>query len=201
MQVITPKERERDDFYATEPKAIDYLLEGGAEINKNVWECCCGQGHLSKRLEELGYNVKSTDLIERGYGVGGVDFLQQTEVFDGDILTNPPYKYATEFCYKALELVNNGNKVFMFVRLQFLEGKSRYELFQKHKPRCVYVSSCRLKCAIGGNFDDMTRSAICYAWIEFQKGYQGPTELRWINSGQNKNQLSLDLQLDGESEV
>lgn len=81
----TERERERNDFYATEPKAIDYLLEGGAEINKNVWECCCGQGHLAERLKEHGYNVKATDLIDRGYGTGGVDFLQQAEVLFVDL--------------------------------------------------------------------------------------------------------------------
>lgn len=177
----TERERERDDFYATDPKAVDCLLQGGAELNKNIWECCCGQGHLAERLKEHGYNVKATDLIDRGYGTGGVDFLQQTEVFDGDILTNPPYKYATEFCYKALELVNDGNKVFMFLRLQFLEGKSRYELFQKYNPKCVYISSSRLNCAKGGDFKKYKASAICYAWFEFQKGYKGITQLKWIN--------------------
>lgn len=63
-------ERQKDDYYATDPKAIDYLLEK-AIIGKNIWECACGAGHLSKRLIELGYNVKSTDLVNRGFS-GGV---------------------------------------------------------------------------------------------------------------------------------
>jgi 2-polyprenyl-3-methyl-5-hydroxy-6-metoxy-1,4-benzoquinol methylase len=60
-------ERAENDYYATDPKAIDYLLEK-ATLNRNIWECACGEGHLSKRLTELGYNVKSTDLIDRGLG-------------------------------------------------------------------------------------------------------------------------------------
>ena len=67
----TDRNREENDFYATIPEAIDYLLEGGAVISHNVWECACGMGHLSKRLTELGYDVLSTDLIYRGFGVGG----------------------------------------------------------------------------------------------------------------------------------
>lgn len=63
-------------------------------MNRKIWECSAGQGHLSERLTELGYEVRSTDLIDRGYGEGGIDFLQTTEMWDGDILTNPPYKYA-----------------------------------------------------------------------------------------------------------
>lgn len=64
-------EREVNDYYATDPAAIDYLLSGGAVLSSNLWECACGEGHLSKKLSTLGYDVKSTDLIYRGFGVGG----------------------------------------------------------------------------------------------------------------------------------
>lgn len=67
----TDKEREINDYYATPPEAIDYLLSGGADLAQDLWECACGGGHLSKRLSEFGYNVKSTDLIYRGFGEGG----------------------------------------------------------------------------------------------------------------------------------
>lgn len=67
-------EREENDYYATDPKAIDYLLEK-AMLDKNIWECACGAGHLSKRLIELGYSVKSTDLIDRGFLGGGYGLL------------------------------------------------------------------------------------------------------------------------------
>ena len=88
----TDKEREENDFYATQPIAIDKLYATGELTCKDIWECACGQGDLSKRLEDFGYNVTSTDLIDRGYGKGGVDFFKCNEVFNGDILTNPPYK-------------------------------------------------------------------------------------------------------------
>ena len=41
-------EREPNDYYATEPKAIDCLLEGGAELHNDIWEPACGEGHLSE---------------------------------------------------------------------------------------------------------------------------------------------------------
>lgn len=66
----TDKEREENDYYATDSIAIDALLEK-ATLSHNLWECACGGGHLSRRLMELGYNVKSTDLIYRGFGEGG----------------------------------------------------------------------------------------------------------------------------------
>lgn len=177
----TEEEREQNDYYATDPLAIDYLLDSGAKLSHNIWECACGEGHLSKQLSSFGYDVKSTDLIYRGFGEGGVDFLQQTSGFDGDIITNPPYKYASDFVCKALELVPEGRKVFMFLKLQFLEGKARKALFDTKQLKTVYVSRGRIKCAPNGNFDKITSSAVAYAWFEFERGYQGDPVIKWIN--------------------
>ena len=62
----TDKEREMDDYYATDPVAIDKLLE--MELpNKHIWECACGGGHLAQRLKDKGFEVFCTDLVYRGY--------------------------------------------------------------------------------------------------------------------------------------
>lgn len=179
----TDKERQSEDFYATESRAAELLLEL-EDFNENIWECACGQGDLSKVFVENGHNVKSTDLIDRGYGEGGIDFLQCTEVFDGDIITNPPYKYAKEFVEKAIELVPDGHKVAMFLKLQFLEGKARRELFEKYPPKTVYVASGRLLCAKNGDFEGMKAgggSAVAYCWYVWERGYQGDTVIKWFN--------------------
>lgn len=181
----TEKEREQDDFYATSPIAIDVLLnDGGVKLSPKVYECACGQGHLSKRLKEYGYEVYSTDLVYRGYGLGGIDFLKQNEIWDGDIITNPPYKYSLAFIEHALSIIPNGRRVFMFLKLQFLEGKARRRLFDTGCLRAVYVSSSRILCAKNADFDGMRAgggSAVAYAWFEFEKGYKGDTVIKWIN--------------------
>lgn len=66
----TLEERETHDYYATEPSAVDALLKH-EDLEKMLWEPACGEGHISKRLEEFGYSVDSTDLIDRNYGRGG----------------------------------------------------------------------------------------------------------------------------------
>lgn len=38
-------------------------------------------------------------------------------MWDGDILTNPPYKYAKEFIEHAMTIIPDGRKVFMFLKL------------------------------------------------------------------------------------
>lgn len=179
----TDEVRQQNDYYATEPKAVELLLQVET-FNKNIWECACGEGHMSEVLLANGYNVRSTDLIDRGYGVGGVDFRFETEKWDGDIITNPPYKLAQEFVEHALDIVEPGCKVAMFLKLTFLEGKARRILFDNEPPKIVYVSSSRLQCAKNGDFETYGKgvgTAVAYAWYIWEKGYKGPTELRWFN--------------------
>lgn len=180
------KTRETNDFYATNPKSLkiflDKLEEDGIKLHKNIWECACGQGHLSKVLETRGAEVWSTDLVNRGYGEGNVNFLTCLPggKWHGDILTNPPYKYAKEFVERALELQNDGYYTVMFLKIQFLEGQARQELFKKYPPKYVYVNSARQLCAMNGEFEKYNATAICYCWFIWEKGFKGEPIIRWI---------------------
>ena len=79
----TDNERQADDFYATDPIAIDKLLKV-ERPNQNVWECACGEGHLSHRLGEKGFTVISSDIVDRGYKAFTyqADFLAQMSYWD-----------------------------------------------------------------------------------------------------------------------
>lgn len=181
----TNKEREVNDYYATSPIAIDKLL-AVEKPTKFVWECACGEGHLSERLKEFGYEVYSSDLIDRGYYATNVKDFFEVNVLDDDydILTNPPYKYAKEFVLHSLDLLSEGRKAFMFLKLTFLEGKARFkELFNIAPPKSIYVFSERILCAKNGKFKEMQESsgsAVCYAWFVWEKGFKGETTLKWI---------------------
>lgn len=175
------EERAEHDYYATDPVAIDILFK--EESFCNIWEPACGEGHLSKRIIENGQTCKSTDLINRGYG-DRLDFLQYAGLWDGDIITNPPYKYAKEFIEKALDIIPVGNKVAMFLKVQFMEGKARKVLYQRHPPKHIYVSSSRINCAKNGDFEGLRTSggsAVAYAWYVWEKGFSGVTQLKWVN--------------------
>lgn len=175
-------EREENDFYATDPKALEtFLDQSGIELRK-VWECACGQGHLSKVLEQRGLLNKSTDLIDRGYGDVGIDFFNYSDGWDGDILTNPPYGEAMKFCKHALDIVTEESKVVMLMRIQFLEGQRRKPFLKAYPPKYVYVSSSRLLLAKNADFVKYnTPSANCYAWYVWEKGFKGETVIRWFN--------------------
>lgn len=45
-------ERENNDYYATDPKALEIFLnkieQDGIKLHNAIWECACGEGHLSE---------------------------------------------------------------------------------------------------------------------------------------------------------
>ena len=176
-------DREPDDYYATDPRALELLLEV-EQFSDSVWEPACGAGQLSEVLVDHGHDVMSTDLVDRGYGTPGVDFLATFEQVDSDIVTNPPYKYALAFVQHAIDVVTDGHKVAMLLRLNFLEGKKRRELFDTAPPARIYVASGRINCCKNGDFSKAQRdnsSAQAYAWFIWEKGYKGDTVVKWFN--------------------
>ena len=185
----TDKDREQHDYYATDPRAAKLLLE--LETFDNVLEPACGEGHLSKVFINSGISVTSSDLINRGYGTQK-NFFDYKE-WNGDIITNPPYKYAQPFVEHALKIIPEGNKVAMFLKLQFLEGKKRKKLFVSNPPKTLYVSSSRLLCAKNGKFAPivngkrvpteglMSNSAVAFGWFVWQKGCKDNTIIKWFN--------------------
>ena len=173
-------ERQPEDYYATEPKATQLLLEKET-FTDTIWECACGGGHMSDVLIRNGYRVFCSDLVDRGYkGTIVLDFLQHKGENQMDIITNPPYKYAKEFVEHALDISEAGVKVAMFLKLTFLEGKARRKLFDKYPPKTVYVASARLLCAKNGDFVNCDQAAVAYAWFVWEKGFVGKPTIEWI---------------------
>lgn len=174
-------DRDADDYYATDPRALEALLQFEV-FHHNVWEPACGGGHLSRVLEDCGHCVRNSDVVDRiGVDVEILDFVEgDTGVWEGDIITNPPYSFARQFVEKALSTVVDGSKIAMFLKLTFLEGKKRKSLFAKNPPKRVYVFSSRVTCAKGGDFSSTQSSAVAYAWFVWEKGYSMDTIIRWI---------------------
>lgn len=175
------EDRETEDYYATDPKAAELLLEVEPELSY-IWECACGEGHLADVFDKANKLGLATDKVYRGYGnLNPIDFLTWDDCWNGDIVTNPPYKFAKEFVEKALGIIKTGRKVAMFLKVTFLEGKARKEFFKKNPPKTIYVCSGRIPCAKNGDFDKYPSSAIAYAWYVWEKGFTGKPTVEWIN--------------------
>lgn len=182
----TNKQREINDYYATDPYALEIFLDkleqDKFKLHKCIWECACGQGHLSEVLKSKGYKVYSSDIVDRGYeNTYIINFLENINSnLHTDILTNPPYKHAKEFVEKALKTQAEGYYTIMFLKIQFLEGQARREMFKKYPPKYVYINSARQMCAMNGEFEKYNATAICYCWFIWEKGWKGEPVIRWI---------------------
>lgn len=187
-------ERDKFDFYATDPVAIDALLAyPNVKLPNNIWEPSCGMGNLSERLKKSSYNVYSSDIIDRGYGNDCKNFF---DVYDmpkdcSCIITNPPYKFAAEYVIHALKILPEEGLLCLFLKTTFAEGHRRYADIFSHTPP-IYVLQCveRVLCAKYADFDkqkDSVTSAVSYAWWIWIKGYKGQTTLDWINYTPTKN--------------
>jgi len=141
-----------------------------------------GEGHISEVLKEKGYFVQSSDIINRGYGCV-IDFLSfKPNKINGDIITNPPFSKATDFLLKSMEILEVGSKLALLLRIQFLEGVKRAEIFKKYPPKVVYVASRNMRCAKNGDFKNATGNASTYCWFIWEKGFSGNPTIKWFNN-------------------
>ena len=175
--------REKDDFYPTPPKATNALLDV-ERFDGAIWEPACGDGAISKVLEERGHEVVSTDLVDRGYGTPRVDFLMELQSLAPNIITNPPFKYMQQFIAKALDL--SSGKVAMLGRLAFLEGARKRLMFESTPIARVWVFSRRIPMLRNGEAmgESMRKHGgggmIAFAWFVWEHGYTGKPTLGWL---------------------
>lgn len=170
--------RQRDDFYPTPPRATLALLDVET-FDGDIWEPACGDGAISKVLIDAGYEVSSSDLIDRGYGMPHVDFLLDYQTTATNIITNPPFKFAEEFARHALSRTTG--KVAMLCRLGWLEGKERRKMFTSTPLARVWVFSGRVPMMRNG--DVMMAGGggmIAFAWYVWEHGHTGAPSLGWL---------------------
>lgn len=174
-------EREKNDYYSTDPLAIQ-LLHKHNLLDKNVpyWETAVGGGSLATELKRLGYDVvKETDLFDRGYGDSGVDFFKCNEVFQGNTITNPPYKYINDWILHSLKVTSN--KIYIFCRIQTIESSSRYnKIFKKYPPIYICPFVKRISC-YRNNDKSLNGGAVCYSWFIWDNTVDNKdTKVKWL---------------------
>lgn len=171
------------DYYATNPEVVEKLLEV-EEFCQYILEPACGGGHISEVLLKRGFDVISSDIVDRGYSEQAFeqDFLKAGGVprNSRNIITNPPYAMAKEFVEHALDISQESVKVAMFLKLTFLEGAKRKELFDRYPPKRIYVFRSRIDCWKNGVKPEKPPKAVCYAWFVWVKGTKTSPRIMWI---------------------
>lgn len=154
-------------------------------------------------LEQAGHDVFCSDLVDYGTPIEGspeitapVDFLKD-DYFSGRpgevIVTNPPFAISGDFVRRGLQLCD---EVVILNRIQFLEGKSRADILDKHLAKVmVFSRRCPMMHRFGRNEagawvaweGKRADSAMCFAWFIFRKDARksGPATIEritWLNS-------------------
>ena len=171
---INKDNRHPEDFYPTEPEAVHALMafigdaiEGWSVMTGKpiaFHEPACGDGAIAKVIEGYGYPCLATDLVYRGYGTGGVDYLTSTET-RRFVITNPPFNMAREFVEKAL--ADGAERVWMLLKATYFHAASRVDLFEGTPISRIMPMSWRL------DFTGRGRPTMECSWFEWQRGYKG----------------------------
>jgi len=179
--------REPHDFYPTPPEGTRALLSVET-FEGSIWEPASGNGAIARILTRAGYEVIGTDLIDRGYGTGGVNFLLETEPRGKNIVTNPPYGrgLADSFLRKSFHFVREtGGAIAFLANLASLAHPLRHGLFVASPPSNAYILD-ELICQPGGR-PQFTEAQFRYAWLLWKPGHQGPTALSWLSTARFKD--------------
>jgi len=169
-----------DDLYETPPEAVHAILKAET-IPLTVCEPACGPGAIVKVLRETGRAVVASDIKDYGCpdAKSGEDFLLAKEAHGGVpcLLTNPPFKLATEFIDKATDLYP---LTIMLLRLEYLAAYHKGLLDHKPVSR-IHAFKKRLPMMHRhGWTGPRTTTRMNFAWFVWDRDYHGPTILERI---------------------
>jgi len=183
-------EKAENDFYSTNPETVRLFLDNVKDIFEDetinlIWENAAGDGNISETLKDyfLDTEIISTDLIDRGYGAGGVDFLNTDFNPKADlIITNPPFSLVNDFIEVGLEKTNR--YLVYLCKIQLLETVGRKELLENSPLKYVYVHSKRQATWKNGEPLDPNgkpwQTTMCLCWFVWDKEYKGEPIIKFL---------------------
>jgi hypothetical protein len=131
-------ERIKDDWYTENRWAAEQLF-GHVRFAGPIHDPACGEGRIAVAARSAGYQATGSDLIDRGFGETGIDFLTDDRPRT-TLVFNAPYKQNEEFIAHALEVASYA--VAAIVRIPFLCGQERFwGLYQPSPPSLVLACS------------------------------------------------------------
>lgn len=188
------REERGHNLYETPAEAMRTLL-ALERFSLRVLEPACGKGAILHPLEDAGYEVAISDLIDYGTATRHgecqqvADFLQTTESAGIDIVTNPPYGDVLDaFVAHALR-VHRPRKMALLLNLNFLcgfEDPNRCFAMDEHPPARVHVFSRRLpRMHRDGWEGPQASSSMNTAWFVWEMDrhgrYSGPTTINRVD--------------------
>lgn len=165
-------------FYPSDPGKGAALI-AVEEFAGGIWECAAGEGDLVRELADAGVPIVSTDLVDRGFCPGGVDFLKARRLRAPNIVTNPPFDHWLDFARHALEL--GAAKVALLGRLLLLEDfRDRADFFLRSRLSRIWIVG-RSKMRPGGARDLGHKGTVAFAWYVWDRAasWRGGPVIGW----------------------
>ena len=131
------------DFYPTPREATVAIIPHIAHWPRTLWEPACGDGAMARVLQDHGFEVHASDLIDRGFGVSEHNFLQDYwQGAPAAIITNPPFNLAAKFIERADEL--GATHLALLLKASFWSAASRLQTWDRWPPYAAHPLTWRL---------------------------------------------------------
>ena len=179
-----------NEFYPTPPEAVRALLSVET-FDGSIWEPACGEGAIANELISAGHKVASTDLIDYGFGISGIDFLKEIRPRAKHIVTNPPYGsgLADAFITKSLGFAAaTRGSVAMLLNLASLAHRTRTRWWREHPPARLYAIDdvvCWPENRYGPAPNHFTKHR--YFWAVWTQDHRGPSAFWWLSAADFRN--------------
>ena len=176
--------RQRNEHYV-EPNWVNRRIFDVESFCWPIWDPSCGWGRIGDAASKLGgargVGCISTDLIRRGYGIGGIDFLKTKKMRGGarSIVCNPPFDLMQEFAEHALRI--GAERVAMIALIRRLPA-ARW--LQKTPLACIWLMTPRPSMPSGGHIRDGGKvggGTQDFCWLIWERGHVGPSIVKWLH--------------------
>ena len=153
-----------------------------------VWDPCCGEGDISAELERSGREVHSTDLIDRGFGYGGVNFFGVRTPPAKALVTNPPFEHAEAMLRHAAAI---GIEYVAFLhKADWLNAQERGKMIERvWCPARSYLLLWR------PDFKNQNAPTMNCSWYVFERGSMGArswaSSVLWRPADQRQQKLDF----------
>lgn len=179
--------RAENDWYVEPQYVTERLIAVERSFLGHVLDPCCGQGNIGNvfaRFRDEG--IINFDIRQ------GEDFRNSIPLHSKElasVVTNPPYNAAQELAELALQ--HTRDRVCLFLRLAFLEGKKRSLWLEKTPLARVWVMPDRVSCCPGHLVGQPQKNGgkVAYAWFVWEHGHTAPPEIKWLHPPRSEKTL------------
>ncbi|KZC99716.1 hypothetical protein TH47_05785 [Thalassospira sp. MCCC 1A02803] len=125
---------------------------------------------MARVLEAEGCNVVGTDLVDRGYGRGGVNFVAQRLPLAPIIITNPPYEKRLPSLFAEVASRMHIEEMWMLLKIDYFSAAGDFALYQRLRPHRIWQLTWRL------DFLNLGSPMMNCMWVGWKRDFKGETK-------------------------